>query len=117
MLRAALGVLLLGVAACDPPCQRTCRKVLECGNLQTDRLALEACEQDCERQEQLYDDWEDEAKQDLFKDHKRCLLDATCDEIADGECFVGYEELFVFEPVAPSEGESLPEPTSDATAK
>jgi len=98
VLRPLLMLGLLGAAACDPPCKRTCRKVLDCGNLSTDRLALDACIQDCTVQEQLYSDWEDERKEDLFVDHKRCLLDATCDEIADGVCYVGYEDLFPFEP-------------------
>jgi len=103
VVRRSLSVALvglLGLAACNPRCERTCRKLLDCGNLQSDRLAVEACEQDCLRQEDLYAEWGDDDKAELFKEHKRCLMQATCDEIADGECFVGYEELFVFEPVA-----------------
>jgi len=104
---------LLWAVACDPPCKRTCRKVLDCGNLSSDRLAIDACEQDCNRQEELYDQWDDEEKQDLFKEHKRCLLDATCDEIAEGVCYVGYEDLFHFEPAQPA---SATQTTESSTA-
>jgi len=83
-------------AACNPPCKRTCSKVLACGNLSTDRLALDACVEDCEKQQQLYQSWNDEAKQDLFVDHKRCLVHASCEEIEEGVCYDGYEELFTF---------------------
>jgi hypothetical protein len=98
VLRSLLAIALIGVAACDPPCKRTCRKVLDCGNLSTDRLALDACIADCSQQELLYEEWEDERKEELFTEHKRCLLDATCEEIEAGECYVGYEELFPFAP-------------------
>jgi hypothetical protein len=98
-MRVVLPALLLAVAfgaGCNPSCKRTCRKVLECGNLSTDRLALGACVEDCQKQEQLYDNWDDEAKQDLFVDHKRCLVGATCEEIEEGVCYDGYEDLFSF---------------------
>lgn len=96
---ALLPALLLSLAfaaGCNPPCKRTCRKVLECGNLSTDRLALGACVEDCSKQEQLYEDWDDEVKQDLFADQKRCLLGSSCEEIEDGVCYDGYEELYAF---------------------
>lgn len=113
MTRALLVLAVaFGAVACDPPCQRTCRKVLDCGNLSTDRLALDACVSDCSLQEQLYDDWEDDAKKDLFKDHKRCLVQSTCDEIAAGECYEGYEALFVFDPEATSSAVGSTPPTS-----
>ena len=65
-------------------------------NLSTDRLALGACVEDCELQRQLYEDWDDQEKQDLYVDHKRCLVGSTCEEIEDGVCYEGYEDLFVF---------------------
>jgi hypothetical protein len=91
-----LAVVLLGVGACNPPCKRTCRKVLACGNLDTDRLALGACVEDCIAQENLYDTWKDKEKQALFVDHKQCLVQSSCEEIDEGVCYDGYEELFTF---------------------
>jgi hypothetical protein len=96
-VRALTPALMLAVAtACNPPCKRTCNKLLDCGNLSTDRLAVSACIEDCEKQQQLYQDWDDEEKQDLFVAHKRCLVDASCEEIEEGVCYDGYEELFSF---------------------
>ena len=97
--RSALVALLVTSAlasGCNPPCKRTCRKVLECGNLSTDRLALGACVEDCQKQENTYQDWDDEAKEELFVDHKRCLTSSSCEEIEAGVCYEGYEELFAF---------------------
>ncbi len=88
---------LLAVASCDPGCKRTCRKLLDCGNLDTDRLALNACEIDCEQQGLLFEAWEDDDKRELLVDHKRCLVQSTCEEIADGVCYDGYEEIFAFD--------------------
>ncbi len=83
--------------ACNWPCRAVCRKVLfECGDLGSERVALDECEVSCLRQEALYEEWENEEKQDLFDDHKRCVARSSCEEIADGECYDGYEELFVF---------------------
>ena len=87
---------LCGSMACNPGCKRTCHKLLDCGNLDTDRLAFNGCVADCEQQTALYETWKDKDKQALFRAHKRCLVHAECEEIAAGECYEGYEELFVF---------------------
>jgi hypothetical protein len=83
--------------ACAPPCRQVCRKVLfECGDLGSERVALDECEVSCLRQEALYQEWEDERKEELFDDHRRCIARSSCDELAEGVCYDGYEELFVF---------------------
>lgn len=89
-----IGVLLLLAAGCAPPCQQVCRKVLDCGNLESDRIAFDECEQSCEAQQSLYATWEDEAKEDAFDDHKRCLMQESCEAIDEGVCYD--EAIFVF---------------------
>lgn len=80
--------------ACDPSCQRTCRRLLECDTLYTARLSQEECEASCQDQEGLYDEWEDPDLQDRFRDYKVCVMDSTCNAIAEGECYD--EELYAF---------------------
>ena len=83
--------------ACAPPCRQVCRKVLfECDNLDSDRVALDECEASCQQQDAVYQVWQDEEKQDLFDAHKSCIGSSTCEEIAAGACYEGYEELFLF---------------------
>jgi len=57
-------------------------------------VALDECTESCQRQDFLYQQWEDEEKQDRFDDHKACLKDASCDEITNGVCYD--DALFVF---------------------
>lgn len=95
---AALLLLLPLAAACPPPCAQVCRKVLFDCELDSERVAQGECEDACVAQETLYARWEDEEKQELFDDHKRCVMRSTCEEIADGACYEGYEDLFVFDP-------------------
>jgi hypothetical protein len=98
-MRTVVPWLALLLVGCPPPCKQVCRKVLfECGDLDSERVALAECEDSCNRQEALYEQWEDERKQELFDDHKRCLNQSSCDEIADGVCYDGFEDLFVFDP-------------------
>lgn len=95
LLFAAAALLPL-LAGCPPPCARTCKKVLKCGNLDSDRVSQLECEDSCQEQIRLYDAWDDEEKQDLFSEHRRCLMDAECGAIASGTCYDGFEGLFVF---------------------
>lgn len=93
-MRAFLIPMLVLLAACPPPCKQVCRKILDCGNLDSQRVAVEECELSCQVQEALYIQWEDETKQDAFDDHKRCLMQESCEDIADGVCYD--EQIFVF---------------------
>ncbi len=77
------GLIAVGATACDPPCSRVCTKLVECG-LDTPRLSKEECELACERQESLYDDWEDPDLRQAFKEYKQCAMDETCSSIEDG---------------------------------
>jgi hypothetical protein len=109
-MRFLLPVLLL--VACAPPCERTCRKVLFDCRLNSERVALDECVDSCARQEELYVAWENDELLQLERDHRRCLADSTCEQIAAGECFEGYEELFPFDP-----DKELPEPPTSSTSE
>lgn len=98
-MRLSASVLaLLVLAACPPPCKQVCRKVLFDCELDSERVALEECEESCNRQESIYRVWDDETLLDLELDHRRCVMRSSCDELADGACYEGFEELFPFDP-------------------
>lgn len=97
-VRLLLMACALPLSACPPPCGQVCRKVLFDCELDSERVAFEECEASCERQDALYQQWEDETLQDLFDDHRRCIARSSCDELAEGACYEGYEALFVFDP-------------------
>ncbi|MBN2798911.1 MAG: hypothetical protein JXX28_07155 [Deltaproteobacteria bacterium] len=86
-------LLALLLAGCEPTCETVCTDVLAC-DLDSDRVSHEECETSCVRQQQLYEDWEDDAKRELFAEHKTCLHQASCEEIAAGQCYD--ETLFLF---------------------
>ena len=73
---------------CTPSCERTCRKLLDCGSLETDRVSLVECRASCELQISQYEGWADEKELDKALDsHRRCLVRSTCGEIEAGECY------------------------------
>jgi hypothetical protein len=98
--RVLSATLLFGVVAagCAPPCGQLCRKVLYTCDLDSERVAFDDCENSCSQQVELYRQWQDEELIELFEDHRRCISRSSCDEIAAGECYDGYEALFVFDP-------------------
>ena len=96
-MRLFLIALIPAATACVPPCQQLCRKVLFDCDLDTERIALEECQQSCERQELLYLQWDDGLKFKQYNDHRRCIIRSTCEEIEAGECYDGFEELFLFD--------------------
>jgi hypothetical protein len=82
-------VLALGMVhgGCVPTCRATCDKTLRCGNLDSERVALAECVDMCQRQDVLYQQWQDEEKSEAFDDHRRCVSSTSCDDIAEGECY------------------------------
>jgi len=81
-------VLAVALLGCAPRCERTCKKLLKCDGLDSDRVALAECETSCLNQLAMFEDWKDEDKlEDAFADHRRCIVQSTCDEIADGVCY------------------------------
>lgn len=108
-----LAVVLIALlsAGCTPTCERTCRKMLDCGTLESDRVSVVECEASCERQLNLYTGWDDEQElDDAIDAHRRCLRRATCDEIEAGECYD--ERLF---PVGLPESELSPTGSTAST--
>lgn len=101
-----VGGLVLFGAGCAPPCGNLCRKVLDCG-IDSERVAFDDCLASCTTQLELYRKWRDRELLDLFEDHRRCISRSSCEEIAAGECYEGYEALFVFDPDKELPGESL----------
>lgn len=101
MARPALGslALLLSLGAlsagCDPSCQRVCRKLVnDCEAVETPRQGSEDCEAWCNTQQALYDKWKDTELREDFTDYKRCVIDESCEDIADGVCYD--ETLYAF---------------------
>ncbi|MEZ4241550.1 MAG: hypothetical protein R3F59_36465 [Myxococcota bacterium] len=90
--------LTLAATGCVPPCGQVCRKVLFTCDLNSERVAFDECEASCTQQLELYRQWRDDELLDLFDDHRRCIAHSSCDEIAAGQCYDGYEALFVFDP-------------------
>lgn len=68
--------------------------MLDCG-LGSTRVARDECITACRTEEDLYARWEDDAKIEAFKEHKRCIRSSTCEEIAAGVCHD--EDLAIFE--------------------
>lgn len=79
------GLAFVALAACDPPCERVCHKVRDCDV--SPRLSQTECEEACTRQDALYEVWEDDVKIEAFKAHKRCIVQASCDEILADDCY------------------------------
>lgn len=83
-----LVALALFASACTPTCERTCRKLLNCGTLETDRVSVNECEASCESQILLFEGWDDEQElDDAIDTHRRCVVQSTCEEIEAGECY------------------------------
>ena len=88
--RGAVAALLgvLATSACAPTCERTCKKLLDCGNLDSQRVSVAECEVSCTNQLGMYDGWIDEEElEQAFDDHRRCLVRTSCDAIEAGECY------------------------------
>lgn len=84
---------LLGVG-CEPSCERTCEKLLQCDGVETPRVGIEDCRLECVAQEELYDLWDNQDLRDAFGDQKRCVMEEECDAIAAGACYDA--DLFAF---------------------
>lgn len=88
MPRLVPALVLLIASGCTPTCERTCRKILKCDNLESDRVSVFECQATCENQRSLYEGWADEKELDKALDaHRRCLVRSTCEEIEAGECY------------------------------
>jgi len=78
---------------CTPRCEDTCAKVLDCG-LGATRVSRDECVLMCQRQGDLYGNWDDDAKLSALREHRRCIAASSCEEIAEGVCYD--DDLFVY---------------------
>ena len=93
-LLALFAVAAVGTG-CEPTCKTTCKKLLECEEVETPRLPLDECTNTCLTTQSLYEDtWEDLQKRDAFADMKTCIVEEECGAIADGVCYD--EDLFIW---------------------
>ena len=88
--------LLTGLWACTPTCDKVCTKLHDCELLGLEDTPKTECVMECQFQESTYDDLEetktdtgDESAFDLkqsFDDLKDCIMEETCNDLADGAC-------------------------------
>ena len=93
-LRFLLLMFLAPLAGCEPSCKKTCKKLIECDNIETARTEIEECEASCSIQQEMFDDWEATDERERFADLKKCIRGNECAAIADGECYD--EELYIW---------------------
>ena len=94
---SAIGILALLsslTSGCEPSCMKTCKKLVECEEVDTPRLSAQECSESCETQQQVYDGWEDLQKREAFAELKRCVREEECGAIANGVCYD--EELYIW---------------------
>jgi hypothetical protein len=93
--RALAPLLFALLIGCDgPPCKQVCEKLLECEEVDSPRIALSECEDSCEAQEALYQQWTDEELEERFVAYKECVDEEECSAIAEGACYD--ERLFAW---------------------
>lgn len=94
LLLAALGGLAVVASGCTPTCQRTCKKLVTCDEVESPRVAIDECEESCVLQEALYEEWDDVELRRDFDDYKSCVVGSSCEEVAAGECYD--EDLWIW---------------------
>ena len=89
-----MGFFWLILSGCAPDCEKTCKKLLACEEVDTPMLSLQECTSSCAAQEEVYAGWDDEIKQNAYDDLKNCIVESECDDIADGVCYD--EDLYIW---------------------
>ena len=79
---------------CHPTCKEVCNQLLDCDEVESFRVSEAECRAACLREEELYTDWQDLDALEIHYDQRSCIVDASCEEIADGACYD--EELYLF---------------------
>lgn len=87
-------LLLLALTGCTPSCDQVCDRLTACEQLEPAGTYSAQCDISCRTQESLYESWDDTQLQAALDAHRVCVMDATCEELADGACYD--EELFVY---------------------
>jgi hypothetical protein len=88
---ASIGLLLSG---CEPSCEATCEKLMSCDEIEMDHIPVQECATTCEIQQRIYEKWDSSDEREWFSDMKYCIDDASCGDIADGECYD--DELYIW---------------------
>jgi len=82
-------------SACKPTCTQTCNKLTSCSaNADWEGEYAELCAENCERQHNLYEVWEDTQLLDALDASQSCVKDATCEDLEEGVCYD--ETLYTF---------------------
>jgi len=91
---AFLGLSVLA-SGCTPTCTQTCNKLTSCEeNSDWAGEYAELCAENCERQYNQYEIWDDTQLIDALDESKICVRDSTCEQIAEGECYD--DEIYSF---------------------
>jgi len=67
---------------------------MSCDNIEMEHTSVGECAAACETQQQVYDKWKATDEREWFGDMKYCIDDASCADIADGECYD--DELYIW---------------------
>ena len=88
-LLGALAVVAatLTLGGCTPSCDEAWRRLFNCEALEVYGMTGDTCTEDCLYQEAVYDDWDDVELREAYKESRRCVADATCEDLAAGVCF------------------------------
>lgn len=73
--------------ACSPTCEKTCKKLVSCGDIESPEMNQQECESACNAQVNLYEDQQDETKQNALDDFKSCVVEETCEDLVEGVCY------------------------------
>ena len=79
--------------ACSPGCERTCRKLDTC-SVDGSTVTVVECADTCATMIKSFDRDDDDVRKESFAAHRRCVLNATCDELDADVCYD--ETLFAF---------------------
>lgn len=82
--------LLVGLPACTPTCDKVCTKLLDCEVLDTENSPKTECVLECKLHENTYNELDDAdtdtGLDESFDALKSCIMDETCDNLAEGSC-------------------------------
>ncbi len=94
LFRASLLLVSALIAGCEPSCEDTCEKLIDCDQVEMEYTSARECAAACETQQSVYDKWKSTDEREWFGDMKYCIDDASCADIADGECYD--DELYIW---------------------
>ena len=87
LLSGLVTASLTMLVGCEPTCERTCKKLLSCEDVDSPRVHEDECIDSCDSLADLYDSWDDTQLQDQLAETKRCVVSEECDAIAAGVCY------------------------------